>query len=261
MPASARTNPARTGLPHARRVGAARGHMARLAAQSRRLARQIPAHPLGLRGDRAPARRARESVTSSSKTRRPRGARRILKRAGANLDQVSFHAWPTDRSWTRDSGPIFVRNREGQLALTNWHFNAWAKYSNWQLDDQVPGRVAACWHLPSGSRRSRLTDTPHRMVLEGGSIDTNGAGICSPPRSASSAKCSSAIPASAARNWSRPSTTISASIRFSGSAAASPATTPTATSTTSAASLAHDHRDRRRAEHQRPQPRAAGRES
>ncbi len=66
----------------------------------------------------------------------------ILERAGANLDRVSFHLWPTDRSWTRDSGPIFVRNAEGKVAITNWRFNAWAKYSDWQLDDQVPGRVS-----------------------------------------------------------------------------------------------------------------------
>ena len=48
----------------------------------------------------------------------------ILERAGAHLDQVSFHLWPTDRSWTRDSGPIFVRNAEGRVALTHWRFNA-----------------------------------------------------------------------------------------------------------------------------------------
>ena len=35
----------------------------------------------------------------------------MLGRAGANMDQVTFHLWPTDRGWTRDSGPIFVRNR------------------------------------------------------------------------------------------------------------------------------------------------------
>src|SRR5579863_3058590 len=41
-------------------------------------------------------------------------ARTILERAHANLDQVTFHQWPTDRVWTRDSGPIFIKNPEGQ---------------------------------------------------------------------------------------------------------------------------------------------------
>jgi agmatine deiminase len=101
----------------------------------------------------------------------------ILERAGANLDRVSFHQWPTNRSWTRDSGPIFVRNPEGRVGLTNWRFNAWAKYSDWQLDDQVPGRVAVLLGLPEWQPAVRLADgSSRRLVLEGGSIDSNGAG-------------------------------------------------------------------------------------
>jgi agmatine deiminase len=101
----------------------------------------------------------------------------ILERAGANLDSVSFHKWPTNRSWTRDSGPIFVRNNDGKVAVTNWHFNGWAKYSNWQLDDQLPGRVAELLGLPQWDPSVELDGSSRRMVLEGGSIDTNGAGI------------------------------------------------------------------------------------
>ena len=63
MPAD-RQNTARTGLPHARRVGAARGHMACLAAQPRRLAGEVSAHPLGLCGDRSPALGARARAHS-----------------------------------------------------------------------------------------------------------------------------------------------------------------------------------------------------
>jgi agmatine deiminase len=100
----------------------------------------------------------------------------ILERAGANLDQVSFHPWPTNRSWTRDSGPIFVRNNECKVAITNWHFNGWAKYSNWQLDDQLPGRVSELLGLRSWQPFVELDGSSQRMVLEGGSIDTNGAG-------------------------------------------------------------------------------------
>jgi agmatine deiminase len=101
----------------------------------------------------------------------------ILQRGGANLDQVSFHVWPTDRVWTRDSGPIFVRNAEGRLGITNWRFNAWAKYPDWHLDDQVPGRVAALLGLPEWQPTVELGDGLHRLVLEGGSIDTNGEGV------------------------------------------------------------------------------------
>ena len=98
----------------------------------------------------------------------------ILKRAGASLAQVSFHHWPTDRVWTRDSGPIFVRNLEGRVAITNWHFNAWAKYPDWHLDDQVPGRVAELLNLPEWQPTIEVDGEQRRLVLEGGSIDSNG---------------------------------------------------------------------------------------
>jgi agmatine deiminase len=121
-----------------------------------------------------------------------RRATSILKRGGANMARLYFHLWPTDRVWMRDSGPIFVKKIRGanhrpleegddDLAVTNWKFNAWAKYDNWRRDDQVPHHVAQLYDIPEfkpeiavdagGDRK------PHRIVLEGGSIDTNGAGI------------------------------------------------------------------------------------
>ena len=78
---------------------------------------------------------------------------------------------------------------------------------------------------------------PHRLVLEGGSIDTNGAGIlltteARPPRQrSSSATQASAIKRRHASNSKKPSTMTSASRRPSGFTAAPPATTPTAIST------------------------------
>jgi agmatine deiminase len=107
-----------------------------------------------------------------------RRAMGILKRAGADLAQVTFYQWPTDRVWTRDSGPIFVRNVDGRVAITNWKFNAWAKYSDWHLDDEVPGRVSEVLNLPQWQPSIALPNgSQHRVVLEGGSIDTNGDGI------------------------------------------------------------------------------------
>ena len=107
-------------------------------------------------------------------------ARRHLKRVGANLDAVAFHRIPTDRVWTRDTGPIAVvrdgaKGAPREVALLDWKFNAWAKYPDHQLDDAVPGRLARDLDLPAyrpeGPSRSR------RLVLEGGSIDVNGAGL------------------------------------------------------------------------------------
>jgi agmatine deiminase len=105
-------------------------------------------------------------------------ARGILERAHANLDNVSFHQWRTDRVWTRDSGPIFVRNPEGRVAITNWRFNAWAKYDDWHNDVQLPAHVQRLLGLPAWEPEVALAGgSRHRLVLEGGSIDTNGAGV------------------------------------------------------------------------------------
>jgi len=101
----------------------------------------------------------------------------MLERAGANLSQAAFHIWPTDRSWTRDTGPIFVRNREGRVGITGWKFNAWAKYPNFKLDDKFPARAAELLKVPSWQPSIQNENgTKCRLVLEGGSIDTNGQG-------------------------------------------------------------------------------------
>ena len=63
------------------------------------------------------------------------------------------------------------------VAVTNWKFNAWAKYENWHHDDQVAGKAAELLKVPAWKPTVRLDDgTEHRVVLEGGSIDVNGAG-------------------------------------------------------------------------------------
>jgi agmatine deiminase len=98
--------------------------------------------------------------------------RKLLKKAHVELAAVDFFQCRTDRSWTRDFCPIFVRDERNKPVVLNWQFNGWAKYDNWQVDDAVPSAIAARLKLrevqPKLGRR--------RVVLEGGSIDVNGAG-------------------------------------------------------------------------------------
>jgi len=106
-------------------------------------------------------------------------ALKILTDSGANTAAVDFYHWPTNRGWTRDCGPIFVvsesRLRE-PVAITNWRFNAWAKYKDWQKDGTIAGKVARRLHLPEWQPAADLNRRPQRVVLEGGSIDVNGRG-------------------------------------------------------------------------------------
>lgn len=99
-------------------------------------------------------------------------ASRALLQTSVELHNIRFHHWPTNRGWTRDSGPIFVKN-DHRILVTNWGFNAWAKYDDWPLDDRLPHLVAECVgvdeYVPMSNGR--------RLILEGGSIDVDGAGL------------------------------------------------------------------------------------
>jgi agmatine deiminase len=107
-------------------------------------------------------------------TSQEKQARRILKLAGVALARVQFFRMATNRGWTRDFGPIFLRRDKPRrdLAIARFRFNAWAKYPDWQKDDAIPRQVA---------RRLKIKIIPARLgqrdiVLEGGSIDVNGRG-------------------------------------------------------------------------------------
>jgi len=101
-------------------------------------------------------------------------ARRILENVGVDLARIEFFRIPTNRGWTRDFGPIFVR-RPGpppEIAVARFHFNGWAKYPDWKKDDKVP-------ELAAGKLGLKLIPAQadgRELVLEGGSIDVNGHG-------------------------------------------------------------------------------------
>ena len=106
-----------------------------------------------------------------------RQVKRLLLLAGVSLEQISFYRFPTDRVWIRDFGPIFVKSSHSptEIAISNWKFNGWAKYSNWKNDNLIPSRIARAlklreWKSVAGATQSQ------RVVLEGGSIDVNGEG-------------------------------------------------------------------------------------
>jgi agmatine deiminase len=109
-------------------------------------------------------------VNDAAAERRARGQ---LLRAGVDLDHVEFSAVPTDRVWTRDYGPYFVRDAAGAVAATDWGFNAWAKYDDWERDAAAAGEIVS----RLGMRCWRPTADGRPVILEGGSIDVNGAGL------------------------------------------------------------------------------------
>ncbi|HEX6987610.1 MAG TPA: agmatine deiminase family protein, partial [Planctomycetaceae bacterium] len=112
-----------------------------------------------------------------------RRAQRFLADAGAK-GEIAFHHVPTNDAWCRDHGAIFVvgtgngeqgAGEDGNpfpvprspLAATQWRYNAWGGKYPHDLDDHVAWRMASILGVPRFERP---------IVLEGGSIDVNGAG-------------------------------------------------------------------------------------
>ncbi|MBI5470931.1 MAG: agmatine deiminase family protein [Ignavibacteriae bacterium] len=112
-------------------------------------------------------------------------ARRVLKHVHADMSQVEFFRFPTNRGWTRDFGPMFVRRDTPEsdverrasslyreVAVTGFRFNAWAKYSDWKKDQHIHKRGANAL----GLRLFHPTYKGNNVVLEGGALDVNGCG-------------------------------------------------------------------------------------
>jgi agmatine deiminase len=100
---------------------------------------------------------------------------------GKPAGNIRFYRAPTNRVWTRDFGPIFLRreSRKNELppvAATKWLFNAWAKYDDWELDSAAGADIAKRLRIPAWQPELRVDGEVHRIVLEGGSIDVNGRG-------------------------------------------------------------------------------------
>ena len=118
-------------------------------------------------------------------------ARAVLERVGVDRARVDFYRIPTDRSWMRDTCPLFIRHdRRRHVAITDWKFNGWAKYSNHLRDDAIPARLAKrlrmrrfvpTWPRSGTSQGAQASTTgrdvkSRQVVLEGGSIDVDGQG-------------------------------------------------------------------------------------
>lgn len=86
--------------------------------------------------------------------------------------EIEICIQPVNDVWARDSGPICIL-KEGDsnssCLFTDWEYNAWGrKYLPYEDDNRIPAFLAS--HF--GVDRLDLD-----MVLEGGSVETNGDGV------------------------------------------------------------------------------------
>lgn len=99
-------------------------------------------------------------------------AHEIFFAAGVKMDQVEFVKLDTNRSWLRDSMPIWVKKKgaRGETCAVKFRFNGWARYRDHQHDDDAGIAVAKKFskrpHFPK-------SDAGERLILEGGSVDVD----------------------------------------------------------------------------------------
>lgn len=94
----------------------------------------------------------------------------FLNAAEVDLSKVCFYMHPTNDAWCRDHGPAFLVNKNdvSKKAIIDWNYNAWGnKYPPYDLDDVIPTKIGNALGL----------EVFHPgIIMEGGSVDFNGAG-------------------------------------------------------------------------------------
>jgi len=94
-----------------------------------------------------------------------------LTKRGMKTSNLFIHKAPVEDGWIRDYGPTYLKDKTGKRAAVRWIFNAWGgKYDDLMRDNEIfKGDSALLKGVP-------VFDPG--IVLEGGSIEVNGAGTC-----------------------------------------------------------------------------------
>lgn len=109
-------------------------------------------------------------------TTEPTEAAGVLRAAGTLMNRIAFCPVATDDIWIRDFGPIAVTEDE-HTVLLDFLFNGWGGKHAATLDNMAT--VAMKQHGVFGKTHLRSI----RLVLEGGSIDSDGQGTILATRS------------------------------------------------------------------------------
>ena len=94
---------------------------------------------------------------------------RLLERASIALQAVHFAIAGTNDTWVRDYGPI-AASRDGRLVLHDFTFDGWGGKYPAALDNQVNRSLLEGGFFGSNEILQQ------QLVLEGGSIDSDGCG-------------------------------------------------------------------------------------
>jgi agmatine deiminase len=87
-----------------------------------------------------------------------------LRKCGAAVKLIDH---PIDDLWMRDTGPVFVKNGQGNTAAVDFNFNGWGEKQDYDRDAEVAGFISA---------HTGVRPLSSKLVLEGGGIEVDGEG-------------------------------------------------------------------------------------
>ncbi len=93
----------------------------------------------------------------------------LLKNGGVSLSNIDFKIYETDDFWIRDNGPIYVKDKNGNLVIEDWGFNAWGKKADSDKCNLIPAKIAK-------DQNKTIVDLNSIMTNEGGSVEIDGHG-------------------------------------------------------------------------------------
>ncbi|HHB77743.1 MAG TPA: agmatine deiminase family protein, partial [Saprospiraceae bacterium] len=101
----------------------------------------------------------------------------LLNTESILLTNVDFKSYKTDDTWIRDNGPIYVRDKKGNLVIEDWGFNGWGN----KIDDLTGLLIQSknCNKIPSkiaSDQEITKIDLNSEMINEGGSVEIDGNG-------------------------------------------------------------------------------------
>ena len=93
----------------------------------------------------------------------------LLNAQNVSMTNIDFIIYKTDDVWIRDNGPIYVRDKNGNIVIQDWGFNGWGNKADYHNCNAIPSKIAS-------DQGKAIVDLNAIMINEGGSVEIDGNG-------------------------------------------------------------------------------------
>ena len=93
----------------------------------------------------------------------------LLNASSISLTNIDFKIFKTDDVWVRDNGPVYVKDKNGNLVIEDWGFNGWGNKTQYNNCNAIPTKIGA-------DQAKTVVDINNIMTNEGGAVEIDGNG-------------------------------------------------------------------------------------